>query len=253
MSRSVLPGPGQQQVDLPAQIGQHPLDPGLLPGRPRLGDLADRHFDVPQRAAQGDGALVSGADHRLPRRRPGRLAQGAAVGSQLEPAAAIRRDRSHQPLVFEQLQRRIKRSRTRPPQLLSPATQFLEHLVPVHRTLSQQGQDRGPYVPAPPAPPPAAPAAPPVSATPASAASLPAASAAAPVSAASASAASAPVSAPAASAASAHDTLLNRHSPYIDDISATVDEQASYPAQENFADPLPGSNSLTIVRQWSQT
>jgi hypothetical protein len=97
-----------------------------------------------------------------------------------------------------------------------------------------------------------------VSATPASAASLPAASAAAPVSAASASAASAPVSAPAASApvsaaASAHDTLLNRHSPYIDDISATVDEQASYPAQENFADPLPGSNSLTIVRQWSQT
>src|SRR5215813_11712506 len=71
--------------------------------------------------------------------RPDRF--GERVG--LAAAALLTLD---QALVFEQLQRRVDRAGARPPNATSALVEFLDHLVPVHRTLREEREDRRAHV-----------------------------------------------------------------------------------------------------------
>src|SRR5262249_31131435 len=134
-----------------ARVGQDLHDLLQLLLGPRLADLLDGAEDLEPEAAKLDRRGARAAGDLLPGCRLGRPALGlgpALVGQRVAVAALglLGRD---EPLVLEHLQRRIDGAGARLPDAAGALADLLDDLVPVHRSLRQQGEDRGPHVAAP--------------------------------------------------------------------------------------------------------
>src|SRR5262249_12089116 len=74
---------------------------------------------------------------------------GDALLGEGETALAVDLLRRDQPLVLEQLERRVDRARARAPDAAAAGLELLDHLVAVHRTLAKERQHGGADVAAP--------------------------------------------------------------------------------------------------------
>src|ERR1700722_6417609 len=75
---------------------------------------------------------------------------GPTLVRQVKAASAVAGRRADQTLVLQELERRVQRARAGSPQVVGPTGQLLQHLVTVHRTLAEQGENSGADIAPPP-------------------------------------------------------------------------------------------------------
>ena len=116
-------------------------------GVPAERDLTGRHRDRAERVAQPELRRVDALGHVVPWLAVASLRGFLATGiGQREEALATVGVGGDETLVLEQLQRGVDRTGTRPPHPVGPLLELLDHLVPVHRPLGEQGEGGGPHI-----------------------------------------------------------------------------------------------------------
>jgi hypothetical protein len=137
-------GFAEHAVDIAACIVHDVEDARLLFRVGRVGTLEYRRGELSECSTEFDHVGVGTFGDFLPwrglRLRGGRP---AFVGQLEELLAASGFGRGDEPLIDEQLQRRIDRARARTPQAVAALGDLLDHFVAVHWPLGQQRKDRG--------------------------------------------------------------------------------------------------------------
>src|SRR5579875_280897 len=135
-------GFAQDAVDLAARVVDDVEDALLLLGARRVCGLRHRTEQLTQGSPQVDLRRIGVFGDLLPRWCGHLLCCGPSFLGQLEePLAALGTGTDDQAFVYQQLQGRVHRAGARAPQVLAALSDFLDHLVAVHRPLGEQHQN----------------------------------------------------------------------------------------------------------------
>src|SRR5450755_4454767 len=137
---------GEHPVERSPGIGEYPASLADLGIAARAQYLRCGHGNLPDQLPHlrrgAAGVAGNGIPWRVQLVRVGVGILPPVVGEDVRSPAALPRLRADQALILQLLQRRIDRTRARPPDAAAPLADLLDDLVSIHRALRQQCECR---------------------------------------------------------------------------------------------------------------